>query len=64
MTDFRDILFDYKSMYTKMALKAMSKPKKHRRAGELVGCCKCGRTNKTLYKRNNEYICKDCREEV
>lgn len=29
-----------------------------------VRCCKCGNSRTTLYKINNEYYCKRCKEEL
>lgn len=35
---------------------------KHKNHSKRIGCCKCGRTNTTLYKLNNEErICMKCK---
>lgn len=60
MGKFEEILLDGKSMYTKLLLHELSHP--HKSKGTLVGCCKCGRTNRTLYKCDEGYICKDCKK--
>ena len=53
----REIL---KSAYLYLAHEKQSKNKIH---GERLVCIKCGRSDKTLLKLANGYICKDCYKE-
>lgn len=53
----REIL---ESAYLYLAHEKQSKNKIH---GERVVCAKCKRSDKTLRKINNEYICNDCYKE-
>ena len=36
---------------------------KHTEYHPCVGCCMCGATHTTLYKREGEMICKQCKQE-
>lgn len=45
-------------------LASRSSGKTQKRIGENVVCLKCGRSDKTLFKVANGYVCKDCLKEA
>lgn len=51
---------EYKDIYRQIVMSELSNKNK-KRTGTIIGCCKCGRTDKTLYKLSDgERICIDC----
>ena len=48
----------FEGIYTDIVMSEMSKPKHEQYS--VVRCKKCHSADKTLLKRNDEYICKDC----
>lgn len=52
------------NIYGKIFEEELTRPRKRKCYCSVVGCKKCYRTDKTLLKINNEYLCKDCAESL
>lgn len=62
MMDLKE--YAHKGIYRQIVMSELSNKHK-KRTGTIIGCCKCGRTDKTLYKLNDEErICIDCKKEI